>query len=126
MPPPTAGQTFTREACGCPVQRYYYPYKCPAHAGLDGRVTLPWRTTSHGPWYDHNSCPFCGKTNPYGLACDRSKLCDLCGVRSCHSHGQATYLLKIQCPREINPRTKQSRQLFASLTTFCRALGPEG
>ena len=123
MIPAAPGQAFAREACGCPVERFLHPYKCPAHAAIDGRVTLPCVPSGTRQWYDDNCCPFCGRVNPYGLACDRSELCTLCGVRSCDSHGQATYLLAVQCPREINPRTKLARQLFASLKTFCRTLG---
>ena len=113
-----------RQACGCPVSVPTYALKCAVHAALDGRAVLPWRTSNMGSWYDENCCRFCGRVSPYGLACAWSEHCGMCGVRSCASHGQATYKLHVQCPHETNPRTKYGRTLLRSLTMFGQALQP--
>lgn len=113
MKPPSTGDAFPREACGCPKEPWKYPYKCPGHAAQDGRIALP--EVRQDGWYGENCCPFCGRVNTYGLACSHVERCDLCGIVSCHSHRMATYLTKTICPKDINPRTKIGRAFLASL-----------
>ena len=112
---------FAQQPCGCPVERYKYPYKCTAHAAVDGRLRLP--GVRADTWYRENTCPFCGRVNPAGLACDSSDLCALCGVRVCWGgHNRAVYALAVICPTQIHPRTKVGRALLKSLG----ALGATG
>jgi hypothetical protein len=114
MTTPSPSDAFARRECGCPVKSGRFPYKCPQHAALDGRAALPWGNQDTPGWYQDNCCPFCGRVNAYGLACNYSEACALCGVRSCRSHGQAVYMLKVICPRDVNPRTKVGRALLKS------------
>ena len=105
---------FTQRTCGCPEEPWKFPYVCEAHAGLRDR--LP--DVRRDGWYAANTCPFCGRVNPGGLACAHVEACDLCGVRSCASHGQATYRLGICCPRGVNPRSKWGKTLLRALAAI--------
>ena len=113
MTSPRLTDAFPRHACGCPTEGYKFPYRCRDHAAMDWRIMLP--DVRQDDWYGENTCPFCGRVNPYGLACDRAEMCALCGIVSCASHGQATYRSGTICPRNINPRTKVGKQFLAAL-----------
>lgn len=106
---------FAQEACGCPVQPGLYPYRCYAHA-----VPRMQTENSHarGDWYRRETCGFCGRSNPGGLACATVERCDLCAVVSCDRHDMACYKLKIICPRLIRPRTKVGRAFLKALANW--------
>jgi hypothetical protein len=109
---------FAQHPCGCPVDTSRYPYRCLTHAAP--RETMP-RLRRDG-WYATNTCPFCGRVNPAGLACQYVETCSTCGVVSCAEHGMATYLTGRICPRiYASKRTKVGRALYASLAGLSRA-----
>lgn len=88
---------FRQLECGCPIDVYTYPYHCEAHAARDGRVRIPHpRRAESNAWYSSNTCPFCGRVTPAGLACATATAYP-CGVVSCASHGQAHYRLGTAC-----------------------------
>lgn len=116
---------FPQQPCGCPVETSSFPYRCVAHAAP--RVRLPGHPVDrHGDWYKRNTCPFCGRVNPGGLACAYVSSCDFCGTVSCDSHQMATYKLRVICPADVNWRTKTGRALRQSLTEFWNGPAEEG
>lgn len=107
---------FAQRACGCPVEPWRYPFKCEAHAAQDGRVRLP--DVRRDDWYRANTCPFCGRVNPAGLACASANVCGMCGVISCAEHRMSTYRLGVICPLEVRPRTRVGRALLRALAAI--------
>lgn len=107
---------WPQQPCGCPVETSKFLYRCYQHVHPERqRTDDAW---TRGAWYRENTCFFCGRVNPGGLACATEEYCKLCGLRTCDSHGQGTYKLHIICPKNINPRTKVGKALLASLRVF--------
>lgn len=114
--------SMKRKPCGCPEEPWKFPYKCVGHAAQDGRIRMP--EVRQDGWYGENTCYFCGRVNPYGLACQHVYECSMCGIRSCQQHRMACYLTKTICPVivEEHKRTKPYKDFLAMLN----ALGGSG
>src|SRR5262249_40786882 len=96
---------FEQRECGCPMEPWKYPYKCAAHVWH--REVMPDSRPRVG-WYAENTCPFCGRVTPAGLACAHQETCPACGVTTCDSHGMACYKTQRICPVEY-PQNNRKR-----------------
>jgi|SRR5262245_33256298 len=134
---------FEQEICGCPKQTSMYPYRCYTHA--QPRLRMPnydvyakpkpynyptLQETLRDSWtkgdcYQHNTCRFCGRVQPLGLACSHVETCELCGIRSCQSHNQACFLLNVHCPKQVNKRTKAGKALLKAIDALVSGLREE-
>lgn len=112
---------FAQQSCGCPVETSRYPYRCDGHAAP--RVQTE-KVRDRDGWYWQNTCHWCGRVNPAGLACAYVEQCPMCGITSCESHRMACYKLKVTCPREVNPRTKYWRGVFKAFRSTALFLAP--